>query len=256
MRSVLGVTLAMLLVTPALASDDVTEVAEELTELYSAGEREAAQELIDEHPQAYSWDQTEGVVEVLCTVGSGGLELTVERSEGVEGALVVTFPPGTFGSPLAPNPDPDGDDDDPDYQELLITRAPVVVLAADQDTQTISVHALCGNRSRPSPSQGMTYHLTRTPVGTSVDQLMVYLCSGDETPSAEAQLAVWITRNRILRGQVAESQPFGAPPVDAAVHAGGASFLLSEAGVGIDDLPFFQGEVYPGECVPLELADH
>ncbi len=171
---------------------EVSQIASTLVACYRLGAREEAEPLTNGAHGVYAFDSARGAEAFLVTcrfqggyLGAGGvLELEVTRHANRKGPIAVAFPPGTYGMP-----DPDGP------QELTFLEAPVIVLGASEERKQLTVPIACASFLREAPGGGARYRLRRFESGSPIDRLMVALCAREETSEAEAQLAVWLTRD-------------------------------------------------------------
>jgi hypothetical protein len=169
--------------------NEVSEIASTVAACYRLGARDEAESLTNGAHGVYAFDSRTRAFEVTCHfrggyLGAGGvLDVEVIRREA-KGPFAVAFPPGTYA-----RPDPDGP------QELTITASPVVVLGSGEERKQVTLPMACASFLREAPNGGALYKLTRFERGSPIDRLMVALCAREETSEAEAQLAVWLTRD-------------------------------------------------------------
>jgi hypothetical protein len=215
------------------------DVADSLRAHFRAGRTADAQALIDAEPGVYTWDR-QSVVRVTCTFRSRaeGLTFRVARRAGVKGDLVVAFPPGILALPdrarLRSSNTP---------QDLILLRAPVVVLAARVHEASVQVPVACASFRRQGPKPTQAYFPRRVTKGTALDRLARVLCAGDPKPTPETALAIWVAHealgfDRLDRGSF---RTFPTPRERVRPsHGAGAARLIREAGLKPSSYPFFR----------------
>lgn len=239
----------------------VSAVASAVRECYRLGARDVAHRLIVEHESVYEWQDAVRATDVSCRYVANGnegvLELTVARKPGVDGALAVCFPPGTYGVEGAlaetdgPWVDPKSDRKYHSWphsrQDLGMLRAPVIELEPGQEQATVAVPVACASFGRNAPSGGEVYSLRAFETGSPSDKLLLALCAGERAPEAEAQMALWLARNditwdqfRTRGGASGRLLTFTFEHISAEKHAQGAAKLLLDAGVDPRATRFFQ----------------
>lgn len=264
--------LARLEATPR---ESLAATAEGVAVAYERGAPAAADALLASRPNLVSFERAGGLVDVsarFVEAGAGGaLELTIARRPGVEGAVAVAFPPGTLAEPDRGAPPPDwalaagwlGAVDErgwthpdqereyghwPPAQDLALLRAPVLFLRDGQESITSLVPVACASFHLGAPQAGQPYRLRRIDAGSRLEQLLVQLCAQPVVDDAEAQLAVWLSRDDISwEAFVAQGGAWGRLVTfehHTSVlprHARGAARLMLEAGVDPRPLRFFGG---------------
>ncbi len=266
-----------LAVAPARRS--LAGLAEDLACCYATGAEAAAADLeAGAHPQLVPFDRADGLVEISSRYArygeSGLLELSVARRPGVTGAVAVAFPPGTLavadrGAPPlgayagAIDDGRDGQSWDhrwtepeqerrfghwPPAQDLALLRAPVILLPDGQDQATVTVPVACASFHVGGPEPGQPYVLKRAQDESALTRLLVRLCA-EPASEAEAQLAVWLTRDDISwEAFVAQGGAWGRlvtfeqQQTVLPRHAPGAARILLGAGLDPRPLRFFGGE--------------
>lgn len=237
---------------------------------YAVGARDVADAVIAQQPRLYRWDQAGQVVEISArfrrtAFRQGQLELTLERKAGVQGPLAVAISPGTYGAPFV------GEQVDfkakkqalpqrrwvhprdqrrfghwPPAQDLALLRAPVLSLPANASRVTRLIPVACASFRIGAPRDGQPIMLDRFKPGSKIDKLAVALCAGPRPDDAEAQLAVWLSRDDIgweefvRKGiRYGRLMTFSRRAV-LARHAPGAGKLLLDAGVDPRGCRLFQ----------------
>jgi hypothetical protein len=260
----------------------LTEAVDAVRTCYAKQARGVADEVIAAHPQLYTWDQANDVVEISTTYrksGWGGqIELSMERKEGVTGPVAVAFPPGTYGvantgrhAVNAPAAFGDarghaGSQDEqryrnwPSAQDLAMLRAPVIYMAAGATSAKASIGVACASFHMGPPQSEQSYTLKTFKSDTPVDRLMQAICAGDSPPSdTDVQLAVWLSRDDISweefqkeGGHYGRLVTFGTSSPVLPSNSRGASKLLLDAGVNPRELRFFDPS---GSTRPARPAD-
>jgi hypothetical protein len=208
-----------------------------LTSFYSESRRDLGDRLVTEHPRIVRWDEAATAVPGLRVAAmyrdlpiGGEMELDVVRPSAGE-PVAIAFPPGTYGHA-------------PAVQELAFLRAPVVVLGTQDRRASVRIPVACASFNLHAPTHDMVFELRTFESGSAIDQLMVALCSGAEMPgSADAQLAVWITRNEITQGDLLAHGGVTTFQNGARVttrNAAGAAALIKSAGLAPEALPWFR----------------
>ena len=111
----------------------------------------------------------------------------------------------------------------------------------------------------------MRLDLKRFPAGSAVERLLIELCATrDEAPQpAEAQIAVWLARNRISwasfqreGGTIGRLSTFRGNQAISGRHARGAAALLLRSGTDPRGLGFFKdgADRAPADVPAAELA--
>jgi hypothetical protein len=216
------------------ASAALAEAARAIEDLWRLGRGEEAQDLLAATPGALDFRGGAGLLRLSACYRddgrSGRVAVTVARAAG-EGPLAVAFPPGTYGSA-------------PDVQDLAFLRAAVLVLAPGEREARVEFPVACASFRKEGPLAGHPYALARFDPDSDVGRLMAELCAGDPAPEAEAQLAIWITRNGLT---LAELTSKGRPmtfeshvPVRRE-HGAGAARIMRRAGLEPAGARFFAG---------------
>jgi len=220
-----------------LPADDarIRELAGAVDDLFEAGRRNAAEELIAAEPAVYGWQDSRAVAAIACAYDGTGMALTVTRRPGVEGPFAVAFAPGTYGAPELNRPRRS--------QDLMLLRAPTVVVDAGASSGTTRVPVCCGSYELATPYFDQPFALRQAERGSDVDRLLEVLCMGGEpAPEAEAQLAMWTLRNQIAYGRFEERYvTFERSRPIRRHHAGGAARLLLRGGIDVQAVPYYGG---------------
>lgn len=258
-----------------IARESLAATADGVAVAYERGAPGAAEALLASQPNLVSFERAGDLVQVsarFVEAGPGGaLELTIARRPGVEGALAVAFPPGTLAEPARGAPPPRGalaasllgaapehgwthPDQErefghwPPAQDLALLRAPVLFLRDGQAATTTLVPVACASFHLGAPEPGQPYRLRRIEAGSRLEQLLVQLCAQPVVDDAEAQLAVWLSRDDISwEAFVAQGGAWGRLVTferHRSVlprHAQGAARLMLEAGLDPRPLRFFGG---------------
>jgi hypothetical protein len=210
----------------------------------------AAPAAAQEEVRELSWQEASDLVLVSCVFKSRpeGLEVIVERRAGVEGALTVSLPAGTFGSHEGYCAD-EGRPERP-YQDLLLLRAPTLQLDAGQMRASVVIPVACGTYRRAGPEPGARYDLASLPAGSGAARLLETICAMDRLPpEQDLALALWITREDLswdyLRGRTFHS--FGQRLSVNGEQAAGAAALIEASGQAPAAFRFYR-ELAPAEA--------
>jgi len=261
---------------PAWAAERATLPVEiavaELREAYARADAPRAEALVASHPRLVSWEDAQ-------RTGQIALRSAFERRENGEGfllvsmsltatqasapALAVAIPPGTYAVAATVGPQAEGGfegerwtrpDQDrryghwPAVQDLACLGADAVILTAADPVVTVRVPVACASFEKKAPQHGMQFTLQRFPRGSAVERLLVQLCADRAQPEpAEAQLAVWLARNRLSwlsfvreGGTLGRLATFsGNQPITSGAARGAATLLL-ESGTDPRGLGFFK----------------
>lgn len=219
------------------ATAEARVLARTVSDFYRDGRRDAAEGFAKEHPRVVAFDDAKAHLGVSAAYrewgGGGSLEITITRSPAsADAPLVVSVPPGSYGAA-------------PGVQDVGLLRAPVIVLRSGETRARTMVPVACASFFSEGPAADAAFTLTRFTPGSSIDKLMVALCSGDEAPEQGAQLAIWVVRNGITRDDLS-AQPFVCTfehrlPVGAAI-APRAEAILRQAGLDPKATRFFNAD--------------
>jgi hypothetical protein len=217
------------------ASSSARALAKQVETLYRDGKRDEVDALARAHPGAIvAFDDASAKLEVAARytehAGGGDMELVVLRpAASVDRPLLVSFPPGSYGMA-------------PDVQDLGFLRSPVVLLDAGQRGASVHVPVACASFFSMGPADGRAFTVGRFERGSEIDKLMCALCTGDAAPEAAAQLAIWIVRNGITRGDL-EQEPgvvtFGHHVAIGLATGVEAGVLIRDAGLDPSVMAFF-----------------
>jgi hypothetical protein len=223
-----------------------TTLARSIRASFQRGWRGQAERLIEEHPNAYRWDQLGDAATLSCAYDGRRMTVSVARQDTAREDMVVAFSPGTYGQ----------ERDGQRYQDLVFLRAPVVVIPAGQTTAQVQVPVACARYGWSTPRTHQPYTLDRFEADSDMDRLLVQLCAGAKTPAEEAsQLAVWAVRNRLTQGQFEERYTtFDNSRLIKRSASGHAAELIERSGVDPAAYPFFraEGQEAPNEAAPEE----
>ena len=263
------------------AALSVEQAVGQLREAYTRADAPAAEALVASHPRLVSWEdaQRDGQIALSSAFerrenGEGFLlvSMSLTATQASAPALAVAIPPGTYAvlaETVAPQSEggfegerwtqPDQDrryGHWPAVQDLACLGADAVLLTAADPVVTVRIPVACASFEKKAPQHGMQFTLQRFPRGSAVERLLVQLCSdraGLAEP-AEAQLAVWLARNRLSWGSfVREGGTLGRlatfsgnQPITSGAAQGAAALLL-ESGTDPRGLGFFKDGAEGGQ---------
>lgn len=267
----------------------------ELREAYARADAPAAEALVASHPRLVNWDdaQRDGTIALRSAFerrenGEGFLlvSMSLAATQASAPALAVAIPPGTYAVAATVGPQAEGGfegerwtrpDQDrryghwPAVQDLACLGADAVILTGADPVVTVRIPVACASFEKKAPQHGMQFTLQRFPRGSAVERLLVQLCADRAKPPepAEAQLAVWLARNRLSwssfvreGGTLGRLATFsGNQPITSGAAQGAATLLL-ESGTDPRGLGFFkdgeergQADVPAAELLPEPSAE-
>ncbi|MEZ6189533.1 MAG: hypothetical protein R3F62_31605 [Planctomycetota bacterium] len=256
----------------ARAELSLEEAARAVDAAYARADVAAADALVARHPQLVTWEDAleDGRLRAEATFAREGgdgclyVALSLPAIAADAPGLGVVFPPGTYAVAAEGERwvDPDQErryGEWPSVQDLACLDAGAVILSPERPVVTVRLPVACASFERLAPEPGLTFRLERFPRESAIERLLVQLCATDgaRADPAEAQVAVWLARNRIRwssfveqGGTIGRLSTFRGNRAITHRDAQGAALLLLESGVDPHGLSFFRdGEAQGPEDV-------